>query len=64
MVEHVTFNHGVLGSIPSALTKLSNNLKNIVAHLGAESGARLAESIPGSTWSEALDLAIAAKGTK
>jgi hypothetical protein len=21
MVEHVTFNHGVLGSIPSALTK-------------------------------------------
>jgi hypothetical protein len=26
MVEHVTFNHGVLGSIPSALTKQNQKL--------------------------------------
>ena len=26
-VEHVTFNHGVLGSIPSALTKITNAAK-------------------------------------
>lgn len=32
-VEHVTFNHGVLGSSPSALTKLSRNLK-LVAFAG------------------------------
>jgi putative SOS response-associated peptidase YedK len=28
MVEHVTFNHGVLGSIPSALTKKINTLNH------------------------------------
>jgi hypothetical protein len=29
-VEHVTFNHGVLGSIPSALTKQFKDLRIIV----------------------------------
>ena len=49
MVEHVTFNHGVLGSIPSALTKEINNLARIRKMAGmARVGIVLANQLPRS----------------
>ena len=55
MVEHVTFNHGVEGSIPSALTKQINGLVCLSnsASAGLVSGQRRKSSALSSSKFEA-----------
>ena len=47
MVEHVTFNHGVLGSIPSALTKQNQILSYMF--WTANRATNLLGATPGAT---------------